>query len=238
MQSHSEDKNLPREPSRLLGALARELKNPLVLIARQAELEKSKGSNQAFDSLQKTAEKTLRLIDGYLLMAQTEYGQRSLPLETVGIGAVIYDVINGLRLHGQHNNVDFYYEVKDANVMAHREGLKTVIWSLSELALIRDYDREEKRQKVVIRTAVKDEKVSVDILGSALDISGSDIDLARRLQGTSHYALGNKLDESGIRMAIADVLAESLGSKLHAKKNKGLRGLSLDLLVSKQLQLV
>ena len=237
MQSHFEDKNFAQIPNRLLASLARELKNPLILIAREAELERNNNPSQSVSSIQRTAEKTLQLIDSYLLMAQSEYGQKSLQLETVGVGSVIYDVASNLREAISAQDAELDIAVKDANVMTNREGLKAAILCLSELAINGEGDTDSKN-KVRIQATKTADKVIVSVLGSGMDITSKDINSAKTMQGISHFALGTKLGDSGIRLAIADILTASLGSSLQAKKKDGLKGLGFELSISKQLQLV
>jgi K+-sensing histidine kinase KdpD len=233
-----EDKNFYATSNQLLWSLARELKSPLTLIARRAELEKSDGREpEAFGSIQGTAEKTLQLIDSYLLMAQSEYGQRSLPLETVGVGSVIYEVARDIAPYAKNHKIEFTTEVRDASVMANREGLKTIIRCLSELVLAENSSKSGQRKKVHIQTARDNQFVAVSVLSNKVEITNKDLDMARQMQGTSHLASA-KLSGSGIRLAIADMLANSLGSNLHVRKIDGLKGISFNLISSKQLNLV
>lgn len=236
MQSHFEDKNFAQMSNRLLASLARELKNPLILIARQAELERNNNPSPAVGSIQRTAEKTLQLIDSYLLMAQSEYGQKTLQLETVGVGSVIYDVASSLRESMSAQGAELEVAVKDANVMTNREGLKTAIWCLSELAI--NGEDTESKNKIRIQTTRNADSVTISVLSNGMDITSKDINSAKTMQGVSHLALGTKLGDSGIRLAIADILTASLGCSLQAKKKNGLKGLGFELGISKQLQLV
>lgn len=237
VQNKPEDKNEVTTPDKLLSSLVRELKNPLVLIARKAELAGISSADTAFLDIRHTAENTLKLIDGYLLAAQSEYGQQALPLETVGVGSVIYDAVNDLRTYAKEQKIDFATEVKDADVTANREGLKAMVWCLSELALTSSIDDKKEVQRVRIKTLLAGEKVTVAVLSNQLDITDSELQAAKQLQGTSHLA-GAKLSDSGIRLAIADTLARSLGSTLSARKINGLRGFSFELNGSRQLQLI
>ncbi len=236
MHNQPEDKNLPSE-EKLLSALAKELKNPLLLIARQAELEKTGDAAGALQSIQKTAENTLQLVDNYLLAARSEYGQHRLPLETVGVGSVIYEVANDIAPYAKAGKIDFGMEVKDGEVMANRKGLKAAIRCLSELVIAQQTKGKDGRQKVRIRAEREKEIISVSVLGSTLEITNKDIELARQLQGNAHLA-GGKLFDSGVRLAIADILAGSLGASLQVRQIDGLKGLNFELARSTQLSLV
>lgn len=237
VQSQPEDKNIFASADQLLSSLVNELKSPLILIARQAESEKSGANKSEFESIQKAAEKTLQLIDSYLLMAQSEYGQRALTLEPVGVGSVIYEVANDLAPYAKARKVDFTVDVKDAHVMANRQGLKAVLMCLSELFIEQNNDEKTKHRKVRIETRRERENVAVSVLCSQLEITNKDLELARQMQGNSHMANG-KMPDSGIRLAIADVLTNSLGSHLQVRQINGLKGLNFELAGSRQLQLV
>lgn len=239
MYSAAQDKHLSNSHNQLLNSLVRELKGPLVLIARRAELEKSGGKlNDALQSIQDTADKTLQLIDSYLLTTQSEYGQHSLQLEPMGIGSIVYELAQDLRSYAKDKKIDLMVDVKDGDVMGNREGLKAVILCLSELAMVQNSDqRNVRRKKILIQTKKEKETVSVSILSNQMDISNKDIDLARQMQGNAHLAGGRVLD-SGIRLAIADILTGALGSSLQTRQSNGLKGLNFELVRSKQLQLV
>lgn len=237
VQSQPEDKNSFASADQLLSSLVNELKSPLILIARQAESEKSGANKTEFESIQKAAEKTLQLIDSYLLMAQSEYGQRALTLEPVGVGSVIYEVANDLAPYAKARKVDFTVDVKDAHVMANRQGLKAVLMCLSELFMEQNNDEKTKHRKVRIEARRERENIAVSVLCSQLEITNKDLELARKMQGNSHLATG-KMPDSGIRLAIADVLTNSLGSHLQVRQINGLKGLNFELAGSKQLQLV
>lgn len=237
VQLQPEDKNLFPSPDQLLGSLVNELKSPLILIARQAESEKTGANKTEFEAIQKAAEKSLQLIDSYLLMAQSEYGQRALRLEPVGVGSVIYEVAKDLAPYAKAREVDFAVDVKDSHVMANRQGLKAVIMCLSELFIEQNSESTDKRCKVRIETRREHENITVSVLSSELEITNKDLELARRMQGNSHMANG-KMPDSGIRLAIADVLTNSLGSHLQVRQINGLKGLNFELAGSKQLQLI
>lgn len=226
-------------PSQLLGSLAHELKNPLTLIARKAELEALSAENIAFSELQDTAEQTLRLIDSYMLMAQSEYGQVKLPIETVGIGSVIYEVLQELGPIAEKNKVLISTIIKDSEVMSHKSGLKAALWCLVRLAI--DFmpgEDVKKRSEIVVKTKSHADQMDILVLGSNLDIEKKDIVKARSMQGSSRMALCLKNEGSGIQLAIADILASSLGDGLNVVNQGGMNGLVISLRKSHQLQLI
>lgn len=226
-------------PYQLLGSLAHELKNPLTLIARKAELEALNIGESAFSELQDTAERTLKLIDSYLLMAQSEYGQVKLPIETIGVGSVIYEVLQELGPVAEKNRVLISTNIKDSEVMSHKPGLKAAIWCLVRLSI--DFmpgEGPKKRSEIVIRTKSHTDQLDILVLSSNLDVEKKDIVKARSMQGNSRMALCLKNEGSGIQLAIADILASSLGDGLNIASHNGMKGFVIRLKKSHQLQLI
>lgn len=222
----------------LLGSLARELKNPLILIARQAELEALNTSDATFDSIRNTAEQTLKLIDGYLLLAQSEYGQMALPLETIGVGSVIYDTIEEFRPMAASQQIRLVSDVRDQIVTTNPQGLKTALWCLLNVALESVVGEEKtSRQITVTSRNLRQDNVAVSVLGN-LEVSQSEMSLARQLQGNSHLAMGLHSKSSGVHLAIADLFASSDGDGLHVASRGNSRGLSFRLNKSQQLSLL
>lgn len=222
--------------SEILNSLASDLKRPLVLIARQAELGKSSSSKQHFTSMQETAEETLKLIDSYLLMAQSEYGQQLLPTESFGIGSVIYNVAEEIRPMAKKANVDIVLDVRDALVMANPKGLKATIWCLSDMVLAQtSADQDNGVIEISTRKSTGDIKVSV--LSRSMKVKNSDLDKAQKNLGKTHMTLSSSGSESGVRLAIASLLGESLGTTLRAVRGRQMQGIGFNLALSNQLQL-
>lgn len=227
-------------PDQLLKSLAKELKNPLTLIARQAELEAMQSDEKAFDSIRQAAEHSLKLVDSYLVMAQSEYGQVQLPLENIGVGSLIYDVVQEINPYAKQHKILIESDVQEHLVMTHSLGLRTALWCLFKFVFDSSAasEKDHGHSRVLIRAKKHGkEQVNVSIMGN-VNISASDLTLARKMQGKSHLALSVHSQTSGVQMAIADILASSIGGGLGVAKSGQLRGLSLSLPKSQQLQLV
>lgn len=220
-----------------MGSLAHELKNPLTLIARKAELEALNGENEAFSELQETAEQTLKLVDSYLLMAQSEYGQVKLPFETVGVGSIIYEVLQELNSTANKNNVYLSSNVQDTTVMSSKSGLKAAIWCLVRMSMSFKADKSHNEVLIVSKQA-RGDCVDLSVYSTAFDLTKKDIEKARDMQGNSRMALSLKNEGSGIQLAIADILASSLGDGLEIVNNRGNKGFRIRLRKSHQLRLV
>lgn len=223
--------------TQLLGSLARELKNPLILMARQAELEGLNSGDPTYLSIKNTAEQTLKLIDSYLMLAQAEYGQVKLPLETVGVGSIIYDVMEEFRPIAKQQQISLVSDIHDQIVMTNSNGLKAALWCLLNMALESVVDGQKSGQIIVSSKKLKKNTVSVSVLGD-LEVNRSEIQSARSLQGYSHLAMALHSKSSGIHLAIAELFANSVGDGLHVASHGARKGLSLRLNKSQQLQLI
>ena len=223
---------------KILDSLISDIKRPLVLIARQAELGKTEeGHTPPLKAIQETAEKTLKLIDSYLLAAQSEYGQQLLPVKSFAVGSVIYNVAEEIRLIAKKANVDVVLDVNDALVMANPEGVKAAIWCLSDMVLTQTL--AEKSSGVMEINAKKSQGgIKVSVLSKSMKVKNSDLDKTQEKLGRSHMAFSSASSDSGVRLAIAKLLGDSLGTSLKAVRSKHTQGLGFNLSLSRQLQLV
>jgi K+-sensing histidine kinase KdpD len=221
----------------IFNSLISDLKRPLVLIARQAELGKTDTDKQHIESIQETAEKTLKLIDSYLLMSQSEYGQQLLPVSSFAVGSVIYNVAEELRPIAKKANIDVVLNVNDAIVAANPEGLKAAIWCISDMVIASTLT-EQYKGVVEINTKKSLDDIKVSVLSKSMKVKNSDLDRAQRNLGKTHMALSSSSSDSGVRLAIASLLGESLGTKLTVVKGKYSQGIGFNLALSRQLQLV
>ncbi len=222
--------------SEVFDSLVRELKRPLILMSKQAELNQSAPDKEHMELIRRTAEKALRLIDSYLLTAQSEYGQQLLPVESFGIGSVIYNVAEEIRPIAEKANIDVVLNINDALVETNKEGLRAAIWCLSEMALDQASSEQEKAS-IEINARKTADNVRISVLTKAMKVKNSDIRKAQKNFGKTHMALSSSSSESGIRLAVAGLLGESLGTSLKAVKEKNTQGLGFNLSLSSQLQL-
>lgn len=230
-------------PEQILQGLARELTEPLLYIARQAEFsaEKTSDSAQTLQSIEQSATNALRLIDSYLLTAQSEYGQKQLPLQTVGAGSILYDVAHDLRAsvaqRGYVLEVDSRYAKP---IMTNIQALKTALVCLGEMLMTASVAREVSVRKLRL-VAYKHDNAScvISVLDTgSKELSKHDIVQARNLQGRSHMAMSKITVGSGIQFALADSLAAALNADLRVVRKYKMTGFGLVISKSDQLQLV
>jgi hypothetical protein len=220
----------------LLDGLARELRLSLTFIARQAEYQSSRPAGK-LDAIEQSASDSLKLIDSYLLCAQSEYGQQLLPLEPVGPGSVLYEVAQNIYPRADTKGQVTIHAGHKEPVMANRKALVTALYSLAKVVA----STSAGKKTASILLAVQKNRqggLSMGVFAKGFNAKPSEIQRASQLLGGSDMALSNQTFASGVDLAIAGRLAASMGGELFAAKHQGRGGLCLSLLRSSQLSLV
>lgn len=223
---------------RLLRALTYELKQPLIRIARQAEA----ADTAALAAIQQTAEQTLRLIDSYLLTAQTEYGQLSLDLSPVSTGAIMYETLQSMESQMAGQNISLVIDNRAQEpVMTHKPALSAILQVFGRTLLdLQKVNRlSSSAQPEVILRSYKTRRGAVGIgMFSTAPLVQSDVSQALELLGKAHLPLGRAGSSAHVSLAIADGLCRAIGGALYVKHMGKLNGLVTELPRSEQLSLV
>lgn len=217
-----------------LRSLTYELKQPLIRIARQAEL----GDASELESIKATAEQALRLIDSYLLNAQAEYGQVALDLSPESTGSILYDVQQLLRLQSSARPVSFTVDNRTTDlIMTHRTALTSIlnVFGTTLIGLSNDTGRNTELTLRSYKT--KGGSIAVGIFSRAA-LSRMDLHQALALQGKAHMPLSRLNSSVHISLAIADGLCKAIGGALTVKHMGALSGFATELPRSEQLSLV
>lgn len=221
-----EDKNLR--------ALAKELKIPLTAIAREADLYR-------IDGISRKAADVMTLLDGYLLAAQTEYGQLNFPMETTCIGSIMYEISQDIRELAAEQNITISTITNSQGaVTTNRRGLKIALGCLAQMAAVSEGEEGSvtKGELKLVSYEKRNGNTVAGVLSSRLYLTPRDLKRADLLYGDSHITLSTQALGSGIRLAIAKQLADSLGARLLPLRRDGLGGIGLELVKSQQMQLV
>ncbi len=228
------------EREQILRGLARELQHPLTYIARQAELSSQDHVGlEALAAIEYAASEALRLIDSYLLSAQSEYGQLQLPLEPVGLGSIIYDIAHVLAPAAKKRNCELQVAVgHSGSVMAHAQGLRAALTCLTSHILASDPVQPTRRTVRLSTYRHHSGDFVAGVFDPAIIMNRGDLAQARALQGYAHMAFAQRNRGSGIQIALAESLAQSVGARLSVVRRAGINGFGLRLIKSEQLQLV
>ena len=207
-------------------ALLRDLKSGLIRIARQAELDKSEQSA-------KDAERLLRLIDDFLLVAQSEYDQTKLHCTSFAVGEVLYDLKQEVEDQAKQNSTSLNLQLTDANVWASKPAFKTALQALIEMSI---YSNQS--SKVEIKSTKTKSGLRLNLYSDLDDFKPNHMIMAEDLKGNTARPAGSISTDSGLRFAIASSLVKSFGSDISYCSSRGLKGLSFTVPYSKQLSLV
>ena len=224
-------------PDQLLDGLARELKLSLTFIARQAEYQSEKDHTGLTD-IEKSASDSLRLINNYLLCAQTEYGQQLLPMEPISPGSALYEVDQYFTSFAQNHVKDIVIQ-SDYNkpVMANKKALIAAVYSLAKIIINSPVGKGNKTLFLVSQKRRKGD-LSIGVFAKGFKAKPSEIKRSAELLGKSNMSLSNQTFVSGVDLTIAGQLASSMGGSLFPAKYKGKGGIALGLIKSEQLSLV
>lgn len=223
--------------TRLLRALAEELRLPLVQIARQAELsQNSKDLKSNLKNIEATAEATLGLLDSYLLTTRLLLEQQTLDLSPVPVSATLYDSAQDVYKLAKLYEAEIDIEVhgKCGQAMAHPTGLRA---ALSSLAYNFIYAPTQKKTKVAFFASRHHGIVHTGVISNN-QFNKHDLDEARQLFGSARQPSAKLSGRGGAGVFVADKIFSAMSSSLkvgHVHKSAGLFG---ELTPNQQLALI
>jgi K+-sensing histidine kinase KdpD len=223
----------------LLRSIAEQLKTPLAIIARQAELGQLTGDMQLVDanSIHTQATTALALVESYLLGLQLMYEQTDLLLEPVSISSTLVDVAHELDAFAKQYDVGLELRIggKYQPVMAHGRGLRSALLSLG-YALLEGYPlRHQKLTLAVHRTP---HGIVTGLYGDYEQLSSKQWRRALEVQGQARQPFQALSSGSGAGIFVAQTILRAMTTKLRVGKHLNQHGLATTLQPSQQLQFV
>jgi len=240
------------ETMRLLCSVAEQLKVPLTVIARQAELmsmDRRVGVvsyqgdvGKVMASISTQTDMALRLVDSYLLGLQLLDKQGALALEPVSVAATLTDTAH--ELHGLARQYGVALEVqvagKYAPVMANARGLHAALLSLG-------YGLIEARAASAANDAVRRLSLAVHrtpygivagLYGEFGALAPADWRRALQWYGRAPQAIPSLAAGSSAGLFIADALFSAMATAIRVGRFNKQTGLAATFQPSRQLQLV
>lgn len=216
--------------TKLFSALARELKSQLTVIARNAELRQDAATErQAVDSM--------KLIDSYLLVASSEYGQAQLNFSTINAGSVLYQVEQELKPFSGISKNKLVTVVSYKGPIYTDRGALTLLLNCLARTVCSSQVSERGQEVNLVSFKNKKNHIITGVTAEGLGIVNSELEKSDELGGFAHMPLSISSSESGVRLAIAQQLANSLDSTISAFSWRGKRGLGIEVAKSQQLSL-
>ncbi|MET0779306.1 MAG: hypothetical protein ABWY71_00575 [Candidatus Saccharimonadales bacterium] len=226
----------------LLSAVAEQLKVPLTVISRQAELGQLTGhTDPASTALMRTqADAALQLVDSYLLGLELLRSQAQLELEPVSVSSTLVDTAHALTRFAQQYNVDIEVAVggKYEPVMAHARGLRAALLSLGFGLVEALAANEGKRQCLKLATHRTPHGIITGVYGVGDGLQAAQWRNALKLIGRAQQPLTGLSAGTGAGLFVADTIFKGMASHLRVGLWQHQRGLAATLQPSRQLQLV
>jgi hypothetical protein len=233
------------DAAQLLRSVAEQLKLPLTVIARQAELGQTlelHGSpiSDAVDLavMRSQAQMALGLVDSYLLGLQLMQGQQRLTLEPVSVSSLLVEVAHELRGLARQYDVDVELSIagRYEPVMAHRRGLKAALLSLGYTLI--GARPEGARRRLLLAAHRTASGINAGMYGQFDGLHAGAWRKALELCGKASRPFGTLSGDSGAGLFVAETILRAMETGLRVGKHSNNYGLATTLQPSQQLRLV
>lgn len=232
------------EANELLVSVAEQLKVPLAIIARHAELGSVPGGRPVDAATIATqADAALLLVDSYLLGLELLRTQTQLELEPVSVSSLLVDAAHDLHGFARQYGVDVEIETagKYGPVMSNARGLKAALLSLG-FALVEAQAAVEtpsRRRPLVLLAAHRTPHgIVAGMYGTHQTVSAEAWRRAQGLVGKAKQPFTELGSGSAAGLFVADTILRSMDSRLRVGRYLRHGGLAATLQPSRQLQLV
>lgn len=230
------------EATSLLKAVAEQLKIPLVLIARQAELHQLQGSVALQDvaRMHSQAAAALTLVDSYLLGLELLREQTTLELEPVSVSSTLAEIAHDLQDVASQYGVDIELSIagKYEPVMAHPRGLRAALLSLGYGLVEAQAAQSLKRHTVTLSVHRTPHGIVAGIYGEYQHLDASTWRAALKLCGQARQPITALTPSSGAGLFVADTIFRSMHTRLQVSRHQKASGLAVTLQPSQQLAFV
>lgn len=227
----------------LLISVAEQLKVPLTVIARQAELGLLTGGMAKVDATTIVSQTTtaLTLVDSYLLGLELLQQQAQLELEPVSLSSLLTDVAHDLEQYAKSYQVHLEVAIagKYGPIMGHSKGLKAALLSLGfALAEAQAAQEVQGPKRLVLGLHHTPHGTITGIYGNYQSLSVPAWRAALRLNGRARQPIRSLSASTGAGLFVADTIMQAMETRLRVGRYKGQQGLAATFLPSQQLQLV
>lgn len=226
----------------VLRSVAEQLKTPLMIIARQAELQYRTNqtvSPEEVKATQTQADIALRLVDSYLLGLDLIDQQMEIALEPVPIAALLYDIAHELTPIAKQNNTTIELDVagKYGQIMGHAAGLRAALYGLG--SVMSEIPLDTSLRSIKIAAHKRPTGIVVGVYSGAAEQMQSALAGARQAQKQyRRQSLVGMSSGSGAGVLVADAIFSAMNTSLRAGRYKKKQGFAATFMQSQQLQLV
>ncbi|HSX33955.1 MAG TPA: hypothetical protein VLF91_06485 [Candidatus Saccharimonadales bacterium] len=235
--------NDPAAAHSILQAVAEQLKVPLTVIARQAELSQLAGATETLhtNDVHVQAVAALQLVDSYLLGLQLAREQTALELEPVSVSALLTDTAHSIAQFAAQYEVDVQVHIagKYEPVMAHARGLRAALLSLSfAVAEAMAARQATSRRELMLAVHRTPHGIVTGLYGANQLLEAGQWRTALKLCGRAFQPFTGLAAGSGAGLFVADAILQSMNTRLRVGHFEHHTGLAATFQPSRQLQFV
>jgi hypothetical protein len=225
--------------AKMLWSVAEQLKEPLSVISRRAELVCLTGDYSFDDAngMRIQADIGLALIDSYLLGLDLWQSQSELPLEAVSVSSIMADTTQSLYRYARQMDVtlDMSIEGRFGPVMSNARGLKAAMLSLGCAMVDAAQGSEDRRLTFAVHRSRQG--IAAGMYGLSGQLNSTQWGSSQSLQGKSGQPLP-ALHGSSAGLFVANSILQAMGSQLGVGRRSRQNGLRAEFLPSQQLSLI
>lgn len=227
------------QDANLFAAVTENLRQPLTIISRAAELLQDNHDPVLVDGIAETANTASRLLDHYILSLQLQ--QLNPELVPVSLSASLADVAHQLSTMADRYRCDIELHIagRFEPVMAHSEGLNAALFDIGSV-LLESHGQQPQTKRSVVKLAVHRTRHGI-VAGVFTDKDGIDAAMFRRamqLYGRAMAPANQVVSSAGAGLFIADALLKSMSGGLRSARHQKMPGLAVTFASSSQLALV
>jgi hypothetical protein len=230
------------EANELLVSVAEQLKVPLAIIARHAELGSLTGDASLLDvaTIATQADAALLLVDSYLLGLELLRTQTQLELEPVSASSMLVDTAHELYGFARQYGVEVELEAagKYGPVMSNPRGLKAALLSLGFALVEAQAAAEQQPSSIILATHRTPHGIVTGVYGTHQAVTADAWRRALVLCGKAKQPFTELSPGSSAGLFVADTILRCMDSRLRVGHYLRRGGLAATLQPSRQLQLV
>lgn len=226
----------------VLQAVAEQLKVPLTIIARQAELSQALGAAQPDDlrAMQVQATTALTLVDCYLLGLALAQGQMRLELEPVSLSSMLTSAAHELYYLARQHNIELEVQVagKYGPVMANHRGLQAALVSLGYGLIGSGAQPDGRYRHITLGAHRTPHGLVAGMYGDYEDLEAHEWRTALKLCGQASQPFNAVCAGSGAGLFVADTILRAMTTQLRVGRRQKEAGLAATFQPSRQLAFV
>lgn len=230
----------------ILRLVAEQIKQPLLQIAREAELQTMQTDDLVvsqnasfFQRVSQRAEHAMKLIDSYVLGMSVSQQSLDLELEPISLSALLYDTAQDLQpLARQHDvKLELAFAGRYGQVMAHSSGLRAALFDIGAALIEATHSARESRDASQPRVQLAAHKIPQGLVAglytSAVTLSAKPQNISAVRQP---FAATSAQPMAGV--LVAETLLQAMQSTLRIGRFRGSNGWATTLQPSHQIRLV